>query len=276
MADQPNSIFDSNTPNPAAQTPAGSNPAGAPNTGNEYADLLSTIKNERGEQKYSSLADALVGLKNAQEFIPALKAEQLKKDAEIERLRAAAERVQALEETIAGLTSQRNDGGTNPPPAFDESKLADLVNQTLTRREQEALQKSNLASVVASLQQSFGADAEKKFYDKAAEMGMTMPEMNALAAKSPKLVLTALGVTQAAPTKPANATPTPGTVNPSAFTPQDNTFVGRNPNQALVGATTEDVRASSERAKKMVEELHAKGMSVHDLTDPKVYAKYFK
>lgn len=272
MADQP-SIFE---PNTSTQTtnPAVSNTAGAPNTGNDIADLLSTIKNERGEQKYSSLAEALVGLKHAQEFIPTLKAEQLAKDAEIERLRKEAERVQTLEETITALTSQREQSQSTTAPVFDETKLADLVNQTLSQREQKAMQVANTQVVVSTLQQSFGADAEKKLYDKAAEMGMTMAEMNSLAARSPKAVLTMLGVTQAAP-KP-NQTTTPGTVNTSAFTPQENSYVGRNPKQALVGATTEDVRESSARAKLMVEELHAKGMTVHDLSDPKVYAKYFK
>lgn len=272
MADQP-SIFE---PNTATQpnTPAGSNPAGAPNSGTEYADLLSTIKNERGEQKYASLAEALVGLKHAQEYIPSLKAEQAQKDAEIANLRATAERVQTLEESIAALTSQRNVDTTQGQPAFDENKLADIVNRTLTKREEQAVQQSNLASVVSSLQQSFGADAEKKFYDKATEMGMSVVEMNTLAAKSPKAVLTMLGVNQAAPRQ--NNNPTSSTVNTSAFTPNETSYVGRNPKQALVGATTEDVRESSARAKAMVEELHAKGMSVHDLTDPKVYAKYFK
>lgn len=275
MADQP-SIFVPEQ-NPATQpnsNPAGSNPAGAPNNQPDVATLLATIKNERGEQKYASLEAALEGLRNAQEFIPNLRAQQAEKDAEIERLRVQAERVQALEESIAALTSQRNDNQPTAAPAFDENKLADLVNQTLSKREQAALQTANVASVVSNLQQSFGADAEKKFYDKATEMGMTMAEMNALAAKSPKAVLAMLGVSQAA-TKQNQSTPTPGTVNTSAFTPQENSYVGRNPKQALVGATTQDIRESSDRAKKMVEELHAKGMSVHDLTDPKVYARYF-
>lgn len=278
MADQP-SIFNSNeqqATQPNQQTPPGSNPGGAPNNATDVATLLSSIKNERGEQKYSTLEAALEGLRNAQEFIPNLRAQQAQKDAEIEELRKQAERVQALEESLAALTSQREQSQNTPAPALDENKLADLVNQTLTKREQQAVATANVQTVVSSLQQSFGADAEKKFYDKATELGMTMAEMNALAAKSPKAVLTMLGVSNQSAHKPNQPTPTSGTVNTAAFTPQENSFIGRNPTPSMVGATTADLRASTERAKKMVEELHAKGLSVHDLTNPKVYAQYFK
>lgn len=274
MSDQ-TSIFGNDPATQPNQNPdAPAAPGAQPNT--DFAHLLSSIKNERGEQKYATLQDALIGLKNAQEFIPTLQATQAQKDAEIERLRAEAERVAELERTVAALTSQPPQAPTSAP-VLDENKLADLVNRTLTQREQQALAQANIQTVVTTLQQSFGADADKKFYGKGAEMGMSREEMNALAAKSPKAVLTMLGITQAAqPNKPNNPSPTPGTVNTSAFTPNEQTFVGRNPKPTLIGATTQDIQEASVRARAMVEELHAKGMSVHDLTDPKVYAKYFK
>lgn len=275
MADQPDNIFANNTATQPNQTAANPAPAAAQNNVDDFTTLLSTIKNERGEQKYATLADALVGLKNAQEFIPSLQAKQAEKDAEIERLRVQAERVQTLEETLAAFTSQQEQRQGTPAPAFDENKLADLVNRTLTQREQAAVAQQNLASVVSTLQQSFGADAEAKFYGKASEMGMTQQEINALASKNPKAVLAMLGVSNQAAKQP-NTTPPPGSFNSSAYTPNEQTFVGRNPNQALVGATSDEVRQSFERARKMVDELHAKDMSVHDLSDPKVYAKFFK
>ena len=276
MADQPDNIFASQPATQPPVQPANPAPAGAQDSVNEFTTLLSSIKNERGEQKYATLADALVGLKNAQEFIPSLQAKQAEKDAEIERLRKEAERVQTLEETLAAFTSQRNE--QNQPtaaPAFDENKLADLVNRTLTQREQAVVAQQNLASVVSTLQQSFGADAEAKFYGKADELGLSKVEINTLASKNPKAVLAMLGVSNQAP-KQANTNPPPGSFNSSAYTPNEQTSIGRNPKQALVGATTEEVRESSERAKKMVDELHSKGMSVHDLSDPKMYAKFFK
>ena len=64
-------------------------------------------------------------------------------------------------------------------------------------------------------------------------------------------------------------------MNTSGLAPHQETFVGRNKESAVMGATTEDMRRESDRSKKMVEELHAQGLSVHDLSDPKVYKKYF-
>ena len=69
MPDQA-SIF--NEQNPATQpTQNGDNTPGAQGS-NDLANLLGSIKNERGEPKYKSVEDALVGLRNAQEYIPQL------------------------------------------------------------------------------------------------------------------------------------------------------------------------------------------------------------
>lgn len=275
MSDQ-TSIFNGTNPEatpPQNQPQDGSN---VPNTSvnQPYADLLLSIKNERGEPKYKSVEDALKGLQNAQQFIPTLQAEKAAADAELARLREEANRIKALEETVKALTTQQPPQAATPAPGIDESKIAELVNRTLTQNQQEQLAKSNIGAVVNTLQQKFGAEAEKKFYEKASEMGMTVVEMNTLAAKSPKAVLTMLGVTeQAAPSK--GITPTTSTVNTSGFQPQQNTFVGRNPKPTLVGATTQDVMQETHNARKMVDELHAQGKSVHDLTDPKQFFKIF-
>jgi hypothetical protein len=241
----------------------------------ELATLLSSIKNERGEQKYATVEAALDGLRNAQEFIPNLRIQLTEREQEIERLRVQAERAAELERTITELTANRQQEQNTSAPVLDESLVADLVNRTLTQREKQALAQANVATVVSTLQSVFGTDAESKFYGKAQELGLSKEEANALAAKSPKAVLTMLGVTQAATNKQNQSNPTSGTVNTEAFTPNNETFVGRNSKQVIVGATSQDIKESFDRAKKMTEELHAKGMSVYDFTDPKTYFKHF-
>lgn len=275
MADQ--SIFgnQNNTETPPNNTPAGGNQAGAPNNQDTIATLLSEIKNERGEPKYANIEAALEGLRNAQEFIPTLRGQLTAKEQEVERLREQAERAVELERTLEALTSQQQQGNATHAPALDETKIAELVNRTLTAREKHQIAQSNLQSVVATLQQSYGADAETKFYGKAEEMGMTKEEMNALAARSPKAVLTMLGVNQQSANKQNTQITTPSSVNSAGYTPNQETFIGRNNIPTIVGATSADLKAATERAKKMVEELHAQGKSVHDFTDPKVYMKYF-
>jgi hypothetical protein len=259
MADQP-SIFGSTEQPPTQATPnanpAGGNPVGAP-PANDVTTLLSSIKNERGEQKYQTLEAALEGLRNAQEFIPSL-------------------RQQTAERTLNALTSQQPPTQQTAAPVVDANVVADLVNRTLTQREQQAVAQANLNTVVTTLQSVFGTDAESKFYGRAGEFGMTREEMNALAAKSPQAVLTMLGVNQQPQQKGNQVNPTSSTVNTAAYTPNPQSFIGRNPKGVIVGATYQDIKESSQRAKDMVKELHDKGMSVHDLTDPKVYAKFFK
>jgi hypothetical protein len=276
MSDQ-TSIFGNNqTATQPNANPAGSNPAGAQPDANQVATLLSSIKNERGEQKYSTIEEALNGLKHAQDFIPSLRQATAEKDAEIERLRVAAERAAELERTLEALTSQRQQAPATPAAAVDENALADLVNRTLTQRERQAVAQANIATVASTLQSVFGTDAETKMYGTAAELGMSREEINALAAKSPKAVFTMLGVNQQSANKPNQPTPTSSTVNTAAYTPNPQSFIGRNTVPVMIGATSQDIQESMNRAKNMVNELHEKGMSAHDLSDPKVFFKFFK
>lgn len=276
MADQPTSIFNGNDSS-VTQTQTNTDTSNVQNasTNAQYADLLNAIKNERGEPKYKSVEDALKANLHAQSFISTLQAEKAAVEAEAQRLREEAERVKTLEETLKALTTQQQAPAATTAPVIDESKIAELVNRTLTQKQQQELAARNTETVVNTLQQKFGNEAEKLFYDKAKEMGMSVQEMNALAAKSPKAVLTMLGVTEQSAPSQRSVSPTTSTVNTSGFQPQTTSFVGRNQKQALVGATTQDVMQETQNARKMVEELHSQGKSVHDLTDPKVYFKLF-
>lgn len=275
MSDQASIFSNTDSGVPTPNNDNVSNIVNAPND-SELTNLLSGIKNERGEPKYKSLKDALVGLQNAQEYIPDLKQTLINKDIEIEKLRAEAKRVADLEDAVRKLTERGNDNGT-PPKSISDQDIAELVNRSLdsslAQRDAIATQKQNIKTVVDALQSTFGADAEKTFYDKATELGMTVQEFNALAAKSPKMVLSTLGVQTKQPTQPFK--PTEGSVNSHGFTPPTDSFVGRNKTPTLVGATTQDLREESRKANQMVDELHKAGKSVHELTDPKVYFKHF-
>ena len=270
----PTSIFtQTDSGLPADTTNTSGNGVTAPNDA-ELADLLSNIKNERGEVKYRSVKEAIIGLQNAQDYIPQLKQSLTERETELAALRADAKKVSDLEDAVRQLTERQQADGT-PPKGLNEQDIADLINKsldtTLSKREQAAVQKQNIDSVVDTLKASFGADAEKKFYDKASELGMTVAEFNALAAKSPKMVLGVLGVSA----KPQAFAATQGTVNSTAFTPQNDSYVRSNQRSILVGATTEENIQESRDASKMVEELHSQGKSVHELSDPKMYFKHF-
>src|SRR6185369_12868989 len=192
-------------------------------------------------------------------------------------LQTANARIQELLEannSLLSITSNPAPQSQPTPQGLDEKQIADLVSKQLSARETAVTSQQNISTVVSTLQSVFGSDAEKAFYGKADELGMGVEEMNALAAKSPKAVLKMLGIDGSAPK--VNGIPNSSSLNTTGFNPQRESFVGRNQKSALIGATTDDLNQERRNANAMVEELHAAGMSVHDLTDPKVYAKYFK
>jgi hypothetical protein len=270
MSDQ-TSIFD-NQESGTTLPPSGTGNTDNVNTESELTNLLAGIKNERGEPKYKTLKDALVGLQNAQTYIPKLTDDLSQKDKEIERLRKEAERIAELENSIRSLTEKTDEAG-KPPAALSEQTVAELVDRTLSQREQIAQAKINQKAVVNALVAKFGDKAEQTFNETAAELGMSVAELNVLAAKNPKLIFKTLGITQAAP--PTQGSTQTSSVNSSSFVPPTDSNVGRNKTPTLVGATSQELQAEQRRANQMVEELHKEGKSVHDFSDPKVYFKRF-
>lgn len=267
MSDQ--TIF-GNTDSGSNPTPTGT-PSTVPNVQLDpaIATLLSEIKNERGEQKYATLQDAIIGLKNSQEYIPTLKQQLTQRETELAEARAQAAKVAELQSAVEALT-QREPTPPQGNAGLTPEQVAELVNRSLSDRERAELVKRNTALVASTLQTSLGADAERKYNEKAAELGMTPAELNALAAKSPKAVLGMFGVAAATPQAQS-----PGSVNTAALQPHQDSFVGRNKQGILMGATSQDQKKEQQSANAMVEELHAAGRSVYDLTDPKVYFKHF-
>jgi uncharacterized protein (DUF1810 family) len=243
-----------------------------------YADLLGSIKNERGEPKYKDVQTALDALKHSQEFIPNLKTENESMKAELERLRQEAARIKELEDTLARLSS-----GQQPPqqqtPAtqgLDAEAVAKLVSQTIERQEKEKTAKQNTQTVTTKMVEVFGPEAEKVFYQKAQEFGLSVEQVNALAAQSPQAVFNLYGI--GAATQPQGRFPAPstGTVNTGGYQPQKQSHLGKNDKSVIIGASTDEVKMERERSKALVDELHSNGLTTYDLTDPKAYFRYFK
>lgn len=272
MSDQ-NSIFDSNQSSTQTNTNTGpdGNQSSSQNV-DPIANLLGTIKNERGEQKYKTLEDALKALQHSQEYIPQLTTQLSEREQQLAEARREADRVAELEKSVLALTQSNSNSSVNPSTAISEETIAEIVSKTLTRNQQAELQKQNINSVVSAMQTTFGEKAEQVFYDRAKELGMTVTEFNALAARTPKAVLDLIGA-KAAP--PSGMGAPQSSVNSGAFAPQQQSFIGRNKIPTLIGATSQDLMSEAQSARKMVEELHAQGKSVHDLADPKVYMTMF-
>lgn len=270
MSDQ--TIFNQSSGSNPPNTPPVNQPTG--NVPNDPAidTLLAGIKNERGEPKYRSLHDALVALAHSQSYIPQLTTQLSEKDRELSEARAAAAKVEELQRSIEALTQRQEPPQTTSPVGLNEEQIAELVNRTLTNKQKADLATQNQQAVATSLSSAFGTDAEAKYNAKAEELGITVADLNALAARSPKAVMAYFGVQAVA--KP-NVAPTQSTVNTTGIQPHQDSFVGRNKTPVMIGATSQDFKQEFESTKKMVDELHAEGLTTYDLTDPKVYFKRF-
>lgn len=272
MADQANIFGTEQTPATTGEQGVGST---TPNAQDHAAltDLLGSIKNERGEPKYKTIQDALVGLANAQTHISTLTAEQRARDEEIERLRTGASKLTELESTVQQLLQRQQEASATSGGSMTQADIANLVTRTLEINQTKAQETANVRSVVAKMKEVFGDKASDVFYAKGQELGLSADAVNQLAAKSPTAVLKMLGVSEQASTY--SGAPNSGTINAGGFTPRQNSHVGRNKESFILGATTEDFARELNNARSMVEELHAAGLSVDDLTNPKTYKKYF-
>lgn len=275
MSDQ--TIFNTNTEGTPSQDMNTNSGVQNDQTNTPFADLLGQIKNDRGEQKYKDTAEALKALQHAQNFIPQLTQEKSAMEQELQTLRAEVAKLKAVESVVEKLTAtQNNSVPTNTQPVLDEQKIAELVTRTLSAREVEAVQKANVSSVVGALQTAFGQEAERTFYTKAQELGMSAAQMNQLAATSPQAVLKLFGV-QGGPVQKVNVpTPTQAGVNTAGFQPKQDSLIKRNDKPSLIGATSQDLMEERRNAVAMVEELEREGLSIDDLANPKNYYKYFR
>ena len=264
MSDQ--TIFDNTNTQPV--TPA--TPTNQPTPTDNAADLLKLIVNEKGEQKYKTIQDAIIGLQHANNHIQTLLNEKRQVEGEAATLRTAAEKVAELERVVAELSK-------NPPQAtpavVDPTQIQEMVSQAISATKTKEVQQQNTSVVVNAAKQTFGDKAEEMFYSSAQDVGLSREQINALAASSPQAALKILGLAS----QSGSSTPTQKTVmNTTDAVPNQDTFISRNTEKLPVGATFHEMRRESEASRKMVEELAAKGMSIDDLTKPSNYFKLFK
>lgn len=274
MSDQTDSIFEKD--NTSTQTPEGSlKELPTPGVNSELTDLLNSIKNDKGEPKYKDVTEAFKGLQHSQQYIPELKNQLTEKESALAKALEEIERLKAVEESVRELT-QAKEKDQKVTDTTDKTltpeQIQDIVAKALSQKEAEKSQFENISLVRSTLEAAYGKEAETKFYQRAAELGLSQQEINQLAATKPQAVLSMIGVTGKQEKAPTVIT---SGVNSVHLQNKPETAIGRNTKSLALGATSEDVKEASDRANRMVEELHATGHTIHDLTNPKVYAKLF-
>lgn len=235
--------------------------------------LLGSIKNPNGEQKYKTIEDALNGLKHSQEFIPTLLKEKESTMDELKALKEKAEKVDALEQTLADFMAQQKEQTPTSEVSFES--IQNLVRQTLTQESAEAEKKKNQASVVQALTQQFGDKAQEEFINKASQLGMSPEKLEELASTSPVAVKQLFGVSeQNAHKQTKNFAPFKTDVSASGFKAPTETNIKRFDKPLN---QTSNVKEALERARAMAQELvENHGITADDLSNPKVFYKFMK
>lgn len=180
-------------------------------------------------KKYSSVEDALKSVPHAQKHIQTLESELAAAREELAKRRTAEE---LLDEIKSGIQPQATPAGSE----FDQDKLLQLVDQTLEYKEKQKAAKGNAESVASKFTEKYGAKAEEVYNTVARESGLTVQQLNSLAASSPKIVLKLAGLEG---TSAPVAGKTSSTVNTEALnkTVDPNTLSAR----VKQGATTKDL-----------------------------------
>lgn len=191
MTDQ--SIFDNNVKQP--ETPS----ENVTSSNDPYAHLLGVIKNESGQQKYSSVEKALEALAHSQGYIPELKTKVTAQD---EIIRTLQEEL-AKQKTVADYLDKFNDQKGSMPatqpaapvsPSLDPKAIADIVRQTVEAKEQEKVFSENVNKAQSALVKHFGDKVGEVLETKARELGISKTEIGQLAGKSPAAVLAMFGL----------------------------------------------------------------------------------
>lgn len=222
---------------------------------NVFADQLASIRNERGEPKYSSVEEALKGAAHAQEYIAQLKSELDSLKSEKQQLSGELEKRESVEEVIARLTAKKDEDQKATPESqsLNEQTITELLERTLTARETKTKQQSNVEQVQSALLGKFGDKTKEMVQAKAKELGTTAEEIGKMAATNPKIVLKLFDVNSSSP-QPSVKT-TLGSQNvPSEYAPKDDVL--EKPSKSLLaGATSQE---QTEYFKKIKDHVYKK------------------
>lgn len=210
-------IFNQETPEVPPAIPA------TTTTSPEVSDLVGAGK------KYATTEAALASIPHAQKHILTLEQENANIKAELEKRKTTE---QLLEEIKASTTPQAQ---TTASSGLDQNTVQQLIAQTLEQNESRRKAQVNIQTVTASFKEKYGDKAEEVYIAIAEESGLSVQNLNSLAASSPSAVLKLAGLEN----KQTNVSKINGTINTQTLSNTNNTT----PLSARVksGASTKDL-----------------------------------
>jgi hypothetical protein len=159
-------------------------------------------------KKYQSPEDALRSVPHAQKHIETLESELAQVKEELTKRKTAQE---LLDEIKSGAQRVEN---TTPSAEVNQDTLEQLVSSTIERREQASKAKSNASEVASKFTQKYGDTAQSAYNQIAKEAGLSVQQLNNLAATSPNAVLKLAGLNGAVTT----TTTSKGSINTQTLT----------------------------------------------------------
>ncbi len=230
-----------NTDGTQQPTEGGQTPTETPN----YADLLASIKNENGEQKFKTLEDLAKGYSASQDFISTLKTEKTSIETQAQELAGKLKTQEELQELLKPTTPPQPEVSPVVADVPSTEDIAAKVMETLSQQETMKVQATNVATVKEAMKNAFGADANAKLEELTAAKGLDKATATTLAQSSPTAFLELLGVEGKAPQTQVTSSVLPGGFQEQAPTPIPS---------VMAHAKTEDIVAAWSANTKAVNE----------------------
>ena len=158
-------------------------------------------------KKYKSAEDALKSVPHAQEHIKTLEAELAEARDELTKRRTT-------QELIDELKSGYQQENTTQSADINQDTLEQLVQQKIEQTERQKAATQNANSVASKFTEKYGDGAESAYNSLAKESGLTVQQLNNLAATSPNAVLKLAGLSGRIDTPVAKPT---GSINTQAL-----------------------------------------------------------
>lgn len=236
-SDQGASIFET-TPNSNVPAPQAASEVTPKAT--SYDDLLAMITKEDGSPKYRSVDDAIKSIPHAQTHISNL-------ERELQNLREQLNRNKTAEELLETFKPAKQEA-TPSKPAVDLNDIDSLIAQNIQKHEQTKVAVSNVNKVMETLSTTYGDKANELYKKAAQDAGISVSEMNRLAASSPNAVFKLIGLDNKGTQSPSKSN---SNINTEVFTQQNQ---APNVSAKVTGNTTKDLTSSWRNAGTIVKQ----------------------
>jgi len=166
-------------------------------------------------KKYATQDAALASIPHAQNHISTLEQELLTLKEELTKRKTTEDLLAELKESNY-MENTSNETVTNSS-GLTQEQVSQIVQESLVLREQESVSSSNVKQVVDTFVNTFGdtSKANEMFTKVASESGLSVSDLNRLAASSPNAVLKLAGIDK--PSSPPLAAKLTSSINTEAL-----------------------------------------------------------